>query len=115
VDEHGTLVAVRFRDKSLIKGWTEDFRPNRDFFHVLETGAGTPTRVPIENLKAVFFLKSLGRDPGCVDRRAYGERAGSALRRLEEGEAASRAFQVSASPAWITEGVVDPVLLDSLQ
>lgn len=77
MDDHGTLVAVRFLDKRLIKGRTEDFRPNREFFHVLKPGARSATRVPIENLKAVFFIKSLGRDPGCVDRRSYGERVGT--------------------------------------
>ncbi len=151
MDEHGTLVAVRFLDKRLVKGRTEDFRPSRDFFHVLEPGAKSPTRVPIADLKAVFFIKSLGRDPGCVDRRAYGEGTGterkvwlefsdgerlagwsnssrspregffvfpadpdsnlekayvfrSALRRLEEGEAAeqaARAYQVSSGPIWV--------------
>ncbi len=77
MDEHGTLVAVRFLDKRLVKGRTEDFRPNREFFHVLEPGANSATRIPIAGLKAVFFIRSLGRDPGCVDRRAYGARTGS--------------------------------------
>jgi hypothetical protein len=152
VNEHGTLVAVRFLDKRLIKGRTEDFRPNRDFFHVLQPGARSLTRVPIEDLKAIFFIKTLGRDPSCIDRRSYEERGGSerkvwlefsdgeslagwssssrsrqrgffvfpadresnlekayvfrsALRRLEEGDAAeeaSRAFHVSAGPVWST-------------
>lgn len=148
----GRLVAVRFRDKRLIKGHTRDFRPGRDFFHVVSDGASTATRVPTGDLKAVFFIKSLGRDPSCVDRRSFGERAGSehkiwlefsdgerlacwssssasrragfyvfpadpesnmerayvfrsALRRLEEGEAAEeacRAYTLSSERGWIT-------------
>jgi hypothetical protein len=76
MSELGKLVAVRSLDKVLIKGWTFDFRPNRDFFHVEEEGGAAPVRVPIEHLKAVFFIKTLGRDPRCVDRRSFGRRAG---------------------------------------
>ena len=76
MSELGKLVAVRSLDKALIKGWTFDFRPNRDFFHVEEEGGSAPTRVPIENLKAIFFIKTLGRDPSCVDKRSFEQRAG---------------------------------------
>ena len=74
--ELGKLVAVRSLDKVVIKGWTSDFRPNRDFFHVEEEGGSAPTRVPIENLKAIFFIKTLGRDPSCVDNRSFEKRVG---------------------------------------
>jgi len=76
MSELGKLVAVRSLDKSLIKGRTFDFRPNRDFFHVEEEGAPEPVRVPIENLKAVFFIKTLGRAPSCVDKRSFENRVG---------------------------------------
>jgi hypothetical protein len=72
----GKLVAVRSLDKALIKGWTFDFHPNRNFFHVEEEGALRPVRVPIEDLKAVFFIKTLGRTPGCVEKRSFGNRVG---------------------------------------
>jgi hypothetical protein len=77
VAEQGKLVAVRFLDRRLLKGWTFDFRPNRDFFHLREEGTETQTRVPIKDLKAIFFIKTLGRDPSCVDKRAFEERVGS--------------------------------------
>ena len=148
----GKLVAVRFRDKRLIKGRTADFRPGRNFFHVRPDGISTTARVPMQDLKAVFFIKTLGRDPQSVDRRTFEERAGSeqkvwlefadgerlagwsnscgsrqagffvfptdpdsnlekayvlrsALRRIEEGEAAeeaSRAFCISSEAGWVT-------------
>ena len=72
----GRLVAVRCLDKAVIKGLTFDFRPNRDFFHIEEEGGAAPVRVPTENLKAIFFIKTLGRDPSCMDKRSFGQRAG---------------------------------------
>jgi hypothetical protein len=74
----GKLVAVRFRDKRLLKGWTSDFHPNRTFFHVEEGADAEPTRVTTENLKAVFFIKTLGRKSGCVDTQIYEERQSTA-------------------------------------
>ena len=74
--ELGKLVAVRSLDKVVIKGWTSDFRPNRDFFHVEEEGDSAPVRVAIENLKAIFFIKTLGGDPSCVDKRSFEKRVG---------------------------------------
>jgi len=76
MSEPGRLVAVRCLDKTVIKGLTFDFRPNRDFFHVEEEGAAAPLRVPIEDLKAIFFIKTLGRDPSCVDKRSFEQRVG---------------------------------------
>jgi hypothetical protein len=76
MSELGKLVAVRSLDEVVVKGWTFDFRPNRDFFHVEEEGGDEPVRVSIEDLKAVFFIKTLGRDPNCVDKRSFGNRVG---------------------------------------
>ena len=76
MNELGRLVAVRCLDKAIIKGLTFDFRPNRDFFHVEEQSGAAPMRVPIENLKAIFFIKTLGRDPSCVDKRSFEQRVG---------------------------------------
>ena len=76
MNELGRLVAVRCLDKAIIKGLTFDFRPNRDFFHVEEQSGAAPVRVPIENLKAIFFIKTLGRDPSCVDKRSFEQRVG---------------------------------------
>ena len=73
----GKLVAVRFRDKTLRKGRTVDFHPNREYFHLKEEGAAATARIPMDNLKGVFFLKSLGRSPDCADRRSFEQRAGT--------------------------------------
>jgi len=76
MSELGRLVAVRSLDKVVIKGLTFDFRPNRDFFHIEEEGGSAPVRVLIENLKAIFFIKTLGRNPSCVDKRSFEKRIG---------------------------------------
>jgi hypothetical protein len=76
MSELGRLVAVRSLDKVVIKGVTFDFRPSREFFHLADEDAAAPVRVAIENLKAIFFIKTPGRDPSCVDKKSFGERAG---------------------------------------
>lgn len=52
-------VVVRFRDGRMVKGFTYDFNPNKEVFHV--TGAENEkdlTEVPTSLLKAVFFVKT---------------------------------------------------------
>ena len=74
---HEKLVAVRFLDKRLVKGWTADFWPDRDFFHVGKQQGGTPKRIPVRDLKGIFFLKTPGRDSRCVDKRVFCDRPGT--------------------------------------
>jgi len=55
-------VVVHYSDGKLIKGYTHDFLPDREFFHLntaTEPGVGTTHEVKIPDLKAVFFVKSL--------------------------------------------------------
>lgn len=73
----GKLVAVRFLDKRVLKGRIVDFRPDRDFFHVEEEGAAVATRVEVEGLKAVFFVKTLEGNRDHVDKRTFEQRLGT--------------------------------------
>jgi hypothetical protein len=73
----GKLVVVRFLDKRVLKGRIVDFHPNREFFHVEEPGGAAPTRVEVEGLKAIFFVKTLEGNPQHVERRAFEERTGT--------------------------------------
>jgi len=73
----GKLVAVRYQDKRLVKGWTSDFMPHRDYFHLRLQDQDTPTRVELNGMKAVFFLKTPGRNPAFFDRRTFTKRVGS--------------------------------------
>lgn len=52
-------VVVRYRDGTLLKGYTHDFFPNKDVFHVTTSEGGTePQEVDVTKLKAVFFVKT---------------------------------------------------------
>ena len=52
-------VVVRFQDGSMVKGYTHDFNPNREIFHVTEVQEGGKViEVFPSLLKAVFFVKT---------------------------------------------------------
>jgi len=52
-------VVVRFRDGTLLKGYTYDFLPHRNVFHVTQTQyAKEVIEVSHSSLKAVFFVKT---------------------------------------------------------
>jgi hypothetical protein len=52
-------VVARFRDGKIMKGYTQDFFPNKDVFHISGTERGKDlTEVLVPDLKALFFVKS---------------------------------------------------------
>ena len=70
----GNKVVARYRDGRVVKGFTQDFLPNRPAFHLApEEGpaAGKPVLVELAALKAVFFVKDLQGDPRRVDRHEF--------------------------------------------
>lgn len=52
---------IRFKDKMLLKGRTANFSPDNSTFH-LKTLNGESVSVDIDNLKAVFIVKSFEGD-----------------------------------------------------
>jgi hypothetical protein len=59
-------IVARFQDGRLIKGFTTDFLPTKDRFHVFpeEAAPGAkPTEVIVAQLKALFFVKSFAGNP----------------------------------------------------
>lgn len=57
-------VVVRTRDKRRIKGYTWDFAPNRETFHVVDPDDETKvTELALAELKAIFYVKSFNGDP----------------------------------------------------
>jgi len=50
-------VVVKFKDNSIVKGQTNNFLPNKTFFHLQQIGGGQ-IEVHIEDLKAIFFVKN---------------------------------------------------------
>ena len=70
----GNKVVARYRDGRVVKGFTQDFLPNRQVFHLApEEGpmAGRPVLVELAALKAVFFVKDLRGDPRRVERMEF--------------------------------------------
>jgi Family of unknown function (DUF6982) len=65
----GKLVAVRYKDGRVLKGFTADFYPQRPLFHVTADGSAVPVRFP--DLKAVFFIRTPGGDPSHEERKDF--------------------------------------------
>lgn len=54
-------VVVHYADGKIERGYTSDFQPNKDVFHLVVQDENAETSVPItiSDLKAVFFVKDL--------------------------------------------------------
>ena len=52
-------VVARYRNGRVVKGFTVDFTPFQDRFHIVEAGAETPQlrEILVAELKGVFFVK----------------------------------------------------------
>jgi hypothetical protein len=67
-------VVARFADGTMIKGFTTDFVPAKDLFHVAPADAppGTkPAAVQTKDLKALFFVRDLAGDPQYQDSQEF--------------------------------------------
>jgi hypothetical protein len=65
-------IVVRYQDGRINKGVTSDFFPNKDLFHLSPVNAppGTKTiKVSIQELKAVFFVKTFEGNPEYNDKK----------------------------------------------
>jgi len=64
-------VVVHFRDRRIVKGYTYDFNPNKEIFHVtLAQNKREIVAVSTSQVKAVFFVKTFEGDknhPGPAD------------------------------------------------
>ncbi|HOG30347.1 MAG TPA: hypothetical protein PLT35_13810 [Vicinamibacterales bacterium] len=66
-------VVVRFADKHAAKGFTNDFFPGRESFHLSpasESGA-EPVVIRVSDLKAVFFVHDLAGNREKTDRKEF--------------------------------------------
>lgn len=67
-------VVARFTDGRLLKGFTTDFVPAKESFHVTEAGApagSKPVQLQTKELKALFFVKDLAGDPKHQERNEF--------------------------------------------
>ena len=65
-------IVVRYQDGRINKGMTSDFFPNKDLFHLFPVNAlpeTKPIKVSIQELKAVFFVKTFEGNPEYNDKK----------------------------------------------
>jgi hypothetical protein len=77
-------LVVRYLDKRLLKGFTQDFHPSRQHFHMTPCIGGVaqrPVLVPMPQLKAVFFVRDFAGDADYVECQSF--LAPTAGRRIE--------------------------------
>lgn len=66
-------VVVRIADGRILKGFTQDFFPNRDRFHLhpAEGTQGKKTEIFLGDLKAVFFVRDFAGNPQYDERKTH--------------------------------------------
>ena len=52
-------IVVKYKDGKIVKGWSTDFGPNKEIFHLhpLEEYGKDVLEIETSSLKAVFFVK----------------------------------------------------------
>jgi uncharacterized protein DUF6982 len=54
-------VVAHFKNGETRRGYTQDFRPDGDSFHLLPSdGGGIPITIAVDELKALFYVKDYG-------------------------------------------------------
>jgi hypothetical protein len=79
-------VVVRYADGKVIKGYTQDFFPNKDRFHLQphQKSSGQDTQqILVKDLKAIFFVKDFGGNPTYDERRQFGDGDKTQGRKME--------------------------------
>jgi Family of unknown function (DUF6982) len=78
-------VVARYIDGRRVKGFSQDFFPNKDRFHIYSADKppGEATEVLVKELKAVFFVKDFTGNPIYDERKEYKEGEKSQGRKME--------------------------------
>jgi len=68
-------VVVRYLNGKVLKGFTQDFLPNKDRFHLHPTdkSSGESLEVLTKDLKAIFFVRDFAGNPQYNERKEYME------------------------------------------
>jgi len=75
-------VVVRFGDGRILKGYTHDFLPEKELFHLIEdtdSGAGGIREIKIPDLKAIFFVKTFTGNKDYNEKKSFKEVDATAL------------------------------------
>lgn len=79
-------IVVHYKDGTLLKGYTHDFNPVRETFHLTkdaDAGEGTVSEVKVTDLIAVFFVKTLEGDRYYTEKKRFDEIDSSKLKGLK--------------------------------
>jgi hypothetical protein len=69
-------VVVHFADHRIIKGFTQDFFPNKHLFHLYPenpAGPGDSVEIMIKDLKAIFFVRDFQGNAHYRERKEFQE------------------------------------------
>jgi hypothetical protein len=66
-------IVVRYADGRVLKGFTQDFFPNKDRFHLIPSDKpmGGTKEVTVNQLKAVFVVRDFLGNPQYAERKKY--------------------------------------------
>lgn len=66
-------VVARYANGKVLKGYTQDFFPNKDHFHLFQAEKPDVLSVNIflKDLKALFLVRDFAGDPKYVERKKY--------------------------------------------
>jgi len=78
-------VVAHYLDGNLIKGFTQDFSPNKNLFHIYPAAKpnGDGIQVLMKDLKAVFFVKDFTGDSQYNERKHFTDGKNIPGRKLE--------------------------------
>ena len=69
-------IVVRFADGRILKGYSQDFFPNKPVFHLvrnLARGAANQKEIYVSDLKGIFFVKTFAGNPDYKERKSFVE------------------------------------------
>jgi hypothetical protein len=67
-------VVARFADNRLMKGYTQDFFPNKSLFHIHpvdSTRFKESIEISVKDLKALFFVRDFQGNPDYEEKKAF--------------------------------------------
>lgn len=70
-----TKVVVKYSDGRIIKGFVQNFSPNKDWFHLIpaDNPTGKTIEIFVKRLKAVFVVRDFYGNPQYHERKKYME------------------------------------------
>jgi small nuclear ribonucleoprotein (snRNP)-like protein len=72
--ENSQKVVIRFNSGKILKGYVKDFSTDTKVVNLEEAETHIEHRIPISDLKAIFFVKTFEGDSEYRDKKSYGIR-----------------------------------------